>query len=77
MQPPPPPDYQTALEEIARLRKQVLTANEKWMKAVERRTLDNRANAGTIRALQKELASIKAHCEYCPGLDKPHGPHND
>lgn len=84
-QSPLPADFQTALEEIERLRKQLLTTNEKWMKAVERRTLDNRANAGTIRALMetekelrlqlKAIRSATAHCEFCPGVDKPHGPH--
>jgi hypothetical protein len=47
------------------------------MKACERRELDNRANKGTINKLLEELRAIRecdAHCEYCPGVDKPHGP---
>lgn len=76
---PLPADYQTALEEIQRLRRQLVATNEKWMKAVERRTLDNRANKGTINTLLEKLKALEecdAHCEFCPGVDKPHGPHD-
>jgi len=91
---PLPADYQTALEEILRLREQLIQTNLKWVKAVERRELDNRANKGNLNAMQQteaylreELKGIRqklkgweecdAHCEYCPGVNKPHGPHND
>lgn len=58
--PPLPLDLPTALEEIERLRIQLIQTNEKWMKAVERRELDNRANKGTINKLQEQIKEAKA-----------------
>ena len=54
--PPLPSDLQTALEEITKLRIQLLSANDKWAKAVERRECDNRASKGTINKLQVRAA---------------------
>jgi len=39
----------------------------------------------SVRALNHELRrrglledpKVTAHCEYCPGVDKPHGPHEE
>lgn len=58
--PPLPTDLETAVEEIKKLRNQLIQTNEKWMKAIERRELDNRANKGTINSLQENIKEAKA-----------------
>jgi len=30
-----------------------------------------------LNLLKQERSKITAHCEYCPGIDKPHGPPTD
>lgn len=59
MEAPLPADYQTALEEILKLRNKLSETNSKWAKATERRVLDNRAAAGNIKVLNAECAEYR------------------
>lgn len=60
LQSPLPTDLQTALEEIQRLRNQIIQTNVKWANLAERRERDNRSSKGTINALQKKMTEAKA-----------------
>jgi hypothetical protein len=74
---PLPVTLEDALAEIIRLRHQLIVANQKWAKVVEARVLDNRANAGQLAALRKELEAAKdrtaksAQSTDAPEKEKP------
>lgn len=57
-----PPDFndlEAANEEIKKLRRQLFTANSKWVSVVEKAELTKRSLTGTIRSLQNQLTLLK------------------
>jgi hypothetical protein len=57
---PLPSTLPDALQEIVRLRLQLILTNQKWEKAVSKAELDRRAASGIIALLKRQILALRA-----------------